>query len=205
VGAEVSLNVAPDTDSITSAINDFITAYNTLITDVNSQFAYNSSTQTAGVLQSDSAVQGLQSQLLSATNFTATAGTISTLQALGITTSSTGTLTLNSTTLAAAISSNSSAVATFFQGTARDGFVSSLNATLTTYTDPTQGAFTVDLRSISSEYSDLTDQTNQLEVYLSSQQTILTAQYNAADIAIQQLPQKLKQINALLNPNSSSS
>jgi flagellar hook-associated protein 2 len=73
------------------------------------------------------------------------------------------------------------------------------------YTDPSEGAFTVDLQSISAENQDLTDQTNQLETYLTAQQTILTTKYNNADIAIQQLPQEIKQIQALLNPNSSSS
>ena len=201
----ITLTLAPDSSSITSAVTTFVSAYNALITDVNSSVSYDASTQTAGVLQSDSAAQGLQSALLASTNYGSGSGTYQTLDSLGITTNSDGTLSLNSTTLASAVQSNNAAVATFFQGSALNGFAASLTSSLDTYTDPTQGAFTVDLQSISSEYSDLTDQTNTLEVYLSSQQTILTAQYNAADIAIQQLPEKLKQINALLNPNSSSS
>ncbi|WP_263372883.1 flagellar filament capping protein FliD [Granulicella aggregans] len=204
-GTPVTVSVAPDTTSITSAITTFVNAYNTLITDTNTSISYDASTQTAGVLQSDSAAQGLQSALLASTNYSASSGTYKSLSSLGIETNSDGTLTLNSTTLASALQSNSGAVATFFQGSAFNGFAASLTSSLNTYTDPTQGAFTVDLQSISAENQDLTNETNTLEVYLSSQQTILTAQYNAADIAIQQLPEKLKQINALLNPNSSSS
>jgi flagellar hook-associated protein 2 len=204
-GSEISLALAPDTTSITSAVGAFVTAYNTLITDVNSQFTYNAATDTAGTLSGDSAVQGLQSSLLSATNFLASSGTLTSLSSLGISTNSDGTLTLNSSTLASAVQTNGAAVATFFQGVAGDGFAASLNATLSTYTDPSQGAFTVDLQSISSEFQDLTDQTNTLELYLATQKTLLTTMYNNADIAIQQLPQKLKQINALLNPNSDSS
>ena len=201
----INLSVTPDTSSITSAVSSFVTAYNTLITDVNAQFAYNSGTQTAGVLQTDSAVQGLQSQLLTSTNYNSGGGTLNTLSSLGITTNSDGTLSLNTATLSSAISSNSSAVSSFFQGASSNGFAASLTSTLNIYTDPTAGAFTVDLKSISNEYSDLTDQTSQLEVYLSSQQTILTARYNAADIAIQQLPQEIKKIQAILNPNQVSS
>ena len=96
-------------------------------------------------------------------------------------------------------------MASFFQGTAQNGFAASLTSSLNTYIDPAQGAFTVDLQSISNENQDLTQETASLEVYLTSQQTILTAKYNAADIAIQQLPEKLKQIQALLNPNQDSS
>ena len=204
-GTEIGLQVGPDTASIGSAINSFVSDYNTLISNVNSQFTYSQTTNVAGTLQEDSAVQGLQSQLLDASNYLASSGTYTTLTSLGITTNADGTLSVNSATLDNAIASNSTAVASFFQGTANNGFAGSLTNTLNTYTDPTEGAFTVDLQSISSENQDLTDQTNTLERYLTSQQTILTAQYNAADIAIQQLPQHIKQIQALLNPNSDSS
>ena len=197
--------LTPDTTAITQAVSSFVSAYNTLISDVNSQFAYNSTTQTAGVLSSDSTINGLQSALLSATNYSASSGVFQSLASLGVSTNQDGTLTLNSTTLANAVGSNSSAVATFFEGTASNGFAASLQNALNTYTDPSEGAFTVDLSSISNENQDLTNQTNTLELYLSAQQTALTTKYNNADIALQQLPQELKQINALLNPNSSSS
>ena len=201
----INLSIGPDTSSINSAVSSFVTAYNALITDVNTQTGYTASTQTAGVLQSDSAITGLQSALLASTNYGSGSGLYQTLDSLGVTTGSDGTLTLDSTKLAAAVQSNSAAVATFFQGSALNGFADSLTKSLNTYTDPTQGAFTVDLQSISNENTDLTNETNTLELYLTSQQTILTAQYNAADIAIQQLPEQIKQIQALLNPNQNSS
>lgn len=205
-GTTVNVTVGSDISSVGSAIESFISAYNTLIADLNSQFAYNSGTGTAGTLQSDSVVQGLQSELLNATNYNSGGSTLSTLGALGITTNSDGTLSLDTTTLENAIETNSSAVASFFQGTSgTGGFASSLNSVLDTYTDSSNGAFTVDLKSIASENAELTDEINTLETYLSSQQTLLTNSYNNADIEIQELPQKLKQIDALLNPNSNSS
>ncbi len=204
-GTEIGLQIAPDTSSITSAVSSFVSSYNTLISDLSSQVTYNTRTKVAGTLQQDSAVQGLQSQLLAAANYLAKSGTYSTLASFGIKTNSDGTLSLNSVTLANAIQTNNAALAEFFQGTFNNGFSASLNTALSTYTDPTEGAFTIDLQGLGNEDQDLSNQTNTLELYLTSQQTILTAQYNAADIAIQQLPQKLKQIQALLNPNSDSS
>jgi flagellar hook-associated protein 2 len=204
-GTTINLSLGPDTTAINTAVSSFVSAYNTLIKDVNTQTGYNASTQTAGVLQSDSAITGLQSALLASTNYGSGSGVFQTLDSLGVTTNSDGTLTLNSTTLANAVQTNSAAVATFFQGSALNGFADALSTSLNTYTDPTQGAFTVDLQSISNENTDLTNETSTLELYLASQQTILTAQYNAADIAIQQLPQQIKQIQALLNPNQSTS
>ena len=204
-GTAISLTLAPDTSSITQAVTTFVSAYNTLISDLNSQVSYNSATSTAGVLQSDSSAQGLQSALLAASNYSSSSGGFASLDSLGVTTNADGTLKLNSSALATAVQANGAGVASFFQGVSQDGFAASLTASLNTYTDPVQGAFTVDLKSISSENQDLSQETSSLEVYLSSQQTILTAKYNAADIAIQQLPEKLKQIQALLNPNQNSS
>jgi len=204
-GSGITLTLAPDASSISSAVSSFVSAYNTLISDVNTQVSYNKSTSTGGVLESDSAAQGLQSALLAATNYGSGSGTYQSLDSLGITTNADGTLSLDSSTLSNAIQTNGAAVTSFFQGSALNGFASSLTSSLNTYTDPTEGAFTVDLQSISNENQDLTDQTNQLEVYLSAQQTILTTKYNNADIAIQQLPQEIKQIQALLNPNQDTS
>ncbi len=199
----VILTVAPDTTSIATAVNAFVSAYNTLIADVNSQFVYNSTTGTTGALSSDSTVRALQSDLLGATNYSSGSGGLNSLASLGISTKSDGTLTVDSSTLSSAISSNLSGVTSFFQGGNANGFIASLETSLSVYTNPSQGAFTVDLTSISSENTDLTSQTSTLELYLSTVQANLTTEYNSADIALSQLPQTLKQINALLNPPSS--
>jgi len=197
-GETVNLSLSADTSSIETAVSNFVTAYNTLIGDINTQFAFSSSTNTAGPLQDDSTIQSLQSSLFASANFTSGTGAYSSLTALGITTNSDGTLSLDTSTLDNAVQANPSAVATFFQGTASNGFAASLTSTLNTYTD---GAFTVDLQSISNENTDLTNQINQLEVYLSGQQTLLTTEYNNADIELQQLPQTIKNTEAILNPN----
>ncbi len=197
----INLTLSPDSNSIVNAVNQFVNDYNTLVTNVNSQFAYNSATNTAGVLQDDSSVQGLQSALLNSTNYNSGASTDNTLTSLGISVNSDGTLSLNAATLSSAVQTNNTAVTNFFQGSALNGFAASLTSALSTYTDPTDGAFSVDLSSISSEYTDLTNQTATLELYLTSQQTILTTQYNNADILLQQLPQEIKQTQAILNPN----
>ncbi|HEY0785030.1 MAG TPA: flagellar filament capping protein FliD [Acidobacteriaceae bacterium] len=201
-GTAVPITLTPNSDSITAAVSDFVSAFNTLIKDVNSQFSYNTATKTAGALAADSSINGLQSQLLTATNYASTSNTLASLTSLGISTNQDGTLTLDTTALANAATANASAVVNFFQGAASNGFAASLQSSLSAYTDPSNGAFTVDLTSISSENKDLTDQTTTLELYLATQQTALTAQYNAANIALTQLPQQIKQLDALLNPNS---
>ena len=200
VGGQVTIAVAPDSSVVSQSIASFVDAYNTAIGDVNAQYTV-SATGQEGPLGGDSTLQMLQSALLTAGGYSGGGTGVSTLADLGITMNNDGTLSLNNTTLNTAIQSNFSGVQAFMQGTSSNGFVSSLNNQLNTLTDPSSGAFTVDLQSISSENKDLQNQINDFQTYLNAQQILLTAQYNAADITLQQLPQLQAQINAELgNP-----
>jgi flagellar hook-associated protein 2 len=205
-GGEVTVTVAPDATQVTQAIATFATAYNTAIGDVNTQYTVSALNQ-EGPLAGDSTVQILQNSLLSAAGYTGGGNGVSTLADLGITMNSDGTLSVNSTTLSNAIQNNFSGVQNFMQGASSNGFASFLNTQLNTLTAGGTGAFTVDLQSISSENSDLQNQINNFQTYLSAQQTRLTAQYNQADITLQEIPEEEAQINGELGypPTSSTS
>jgi flagellar hook-associated protein 2 len=71
-GTQVTLTVGPNTSAISSAINSFINDYNSIITNLNSTFAFSTSSNSSGVLANDSVVRTLQSSLLSAPTYTAT-------------------------------------------------------------------------------------------------------------------------------------
>ena len=205
-GTTVELSLSPDTTDIATEINNFVYAYNALINNVNSQFSYNSSTGTSGTLSGDSVIRNLQSSLLASTNYSnATGSSLSSLAALGISTNQDGTLSVNTSTLSNALSSNFNEVQQFFQGKAQNGFASTLTSALNQYTDPSEGAFTVDLTSLSSENGDLSSQISAFEVYIASEQTRLTHEYSTADIALQELPQQIKQVQTLLGENNASS
>jgi flagellar hook-associated protein 2 len=209
-GTQASLTVAPDTTAASTAINQFVTDFNTLIGDLNTQF-----TDTAGSgegpLAQDPTVQSLQSDLLGALGFTSTTGsgssaTTTSLASLGITVNTDGTLSVNSSTLNGALTNNFSSVQNFFQGTSLNGFANSLNQQLTSFISPADGAFTVDLQSMQTEFtglqSDITNFQNNVITPLKAQ---LQTQFSAAEIALQQLPVELKDVDEELGINNSSS
>jgi flagellar hook-associated protein 2 len=204
-GSEVVLTVGPDSSSAAQAVNAFVSAYNNLVGQVSSQFAYDSTNQTSGPLSSDSTVRLLQSSLLAAPSYSAGSGSITSLAGLGITMNDDGTLSVDSSTLNAAIQNNSGAVQAFFQGSSINGFAANLKSDLSTFSDPSQGAFTVDLQSLNNENNDLQGQVNDYEDYLSTVQTNLTNEYNQANILLLQLPEQQKQIDAMLGNNSNGS
>ena len=208
-GTNVSLTIAPNTAQVSTAINQFVSDYNTAVTAINAQF-----TDTAGsgqgILADDPVVRNLQSDLQNALDYLYTPAsgstTVSSLASLGISVGNDGTLTVDSTTLNSALQNNFSDVQTFFQGTAYNGFANSLDQQLTSFTSPADGAFTVDLQSMSTEYSGLqTDVTNFQNNYIAPLKTQLNAEYSQAEILLQQLPTEMQQINTELGLNTKSS
>jgi flagellar hook-associated protein 2 len=203
---DVTLSAAPNSSSISSAINQFVSDYNTVVNSVNSEFTYTSSSTSAPPLEGDSTLEMLQSFLLGAGSYSASGnGSISTLGSLGISMNNDGTLSVDSTTLDNAVQNNFSEVQQFFQGTSLNGFSSALNTQLQSLTDSSDGAFTVELSSLQSNYTGLQDNVNNFEEnYIASLQTRLTSEYDAAEIALQSLSTTKQEINAELGNNSSS-
>jgi flagellar hook-associated protein 2 len=204
----VDLTVASDATQVSTAINQFVTDYNTAIGLVNAQFTIGSA-GTEGVLGSDSTVSNLQSTMEQALNYTATPATgttttVSTLNDLGITQNTDGTLSVDTTTLNNALTNNPGDVQNFFEGPALNGFANSMTNALTAYTEPSTGAFSVDLTGISSSSADITSQINSFETnYIANQQTVLTAEYSSAEVALQQLPAEMANIQAELGNSGS--
>jgi flagellar hook-associated protein 2 len=207
-GSEVSLVVAPNTAQASAAINQFVSDYNTLIGQVNTQFTDTGSGE--GVLASDPTVRSLQSDLLQTLGYTyaPTTGTttVSSLSSLGISVNNDGTLTVNNTTLDSALQNNFSDVQNFFQGTSLNGFANSVDQQLTSFISPADGAFTLDLQSLNSQNSALQDDINNFQTnIIAPLQTQLQAEFSQAEIALQQLPNQIKDVDAELGINTSSS
>lgn len=201
----VSVQVGADASAATTAIQSFVSAYNTVIQDANHQFAVTTGTDAAGnatvtaqPLQADSGLMQVQNELLDAANYTMSGNSgITSLASLGITMNSDGTLAVNNATLQNALSSNFAAVQNFFQG-ATGTFGANLGTVLGQLTDPGTGPLTVELNNIGTQQSDLTSQINQINAQLAVQQQLLTEQYSQLNATLQTLPLLLQQINGQL-------
>jgi flagellar hook-associated protein 2 len=208
--AQVTLSLQPNTSAVSNAINQFVSDYNTVIGDLNTEFSYTSGSG-QGVLAQDPTVQTLQSDLLGALDYTATSGsgssaTVTSLASLGISVGTDGTLTVDSTALASALQNNFSQVQNFFQGSALNGFANTLDQQLTSFISPADGAFTVDLQSMSSENTTLQDDVTNFQAnVITPLKAQLQSEFSAAEIALQQLPNEIRDVDAELGINTSSS
>ncbi|MCE9549421.1 MAG: flagellar filament capping protein FliD [Betaproteobacteria bacterium] len=131
-----SLSIARDTSTVSNSISGFVKAYNELSTALTTISAYNPATKTGALLQGDSTVRTLQSQLRVAlsTAITGTSGALTTLSQVGVSFQKDGSLALDSAKLNSAISNNFNDIAGLFAavGKGTDSLVSFNSASSTT-------------------------------------------------------------------------
>jgi flagellar hook-associated protein 2 len=201
---QVQVAVSPDTTKVTQAISDFVTAYNTIIQDLSSQFTFNTSTNSSGPLSGDAGARLVQTELLTAATFTTTGNSFNSLAQLGVTMNDDGTLSVDNAKLSNAVNSDFAGVQNFFHPATGTGFAAALKAQLDPMTDPTQGAFSIELKGMSDGVKSFQDQIDNYELYIANEQTLLTQQYTQVDLALRQLPMLQQQINSELNFNGNS-
>ena len=195
----VTLTTGPDVTQQEDAIKSFVSAYNTVIGDLNTQFQVSSSTNQPGPLQADSTLALAQSQLLQSISSTMTGnGSINSLADLGITMNNDGTLSVDSSTLAGALQSDPNAVQSFFQATQTGGFGNNLYNQVNSIADPVDGSIAQDVNGLQQSQSDITQQISDFQNQLTTQQQQLTQEYDQVDVTLQELPLLLQQVNQQL-------
>ena len=188
-GVTTSLTVAPDPTGPTSAINSFVTAYNSLVGIVNNLTSYDAATSTAGPLLGDSLLGTFTSQVQGiiggGTPGASGSSALTSLAQIGLTVNTDGTLAVNSATLNSALQTNPSAVSNLFTNTS-SGVAVQLDNVLTKFTasgglvDQTTTSLQSTLTSISTQQTALNDQLTQL-------QSQLYAEYTAMETVVSQL------------------
>jgi flagellar hook-associated protein 2 len=196
---QVDLAIAPDVTQAEAAINSFVSAYNTVVTGLNSQFAVDPTTGQQGPLGTDSSATLVQNEVLAAAAYApGGSSTITNLTSLGLNFNDDGTITVDQGALANALQSNYTAVQGFLQS-GSSAFATSFLTTLQNLNDPTQGAIAVDLNGISSTQQSLTQQINDFQAQLAVTQQTLTAYYSQIDTTLQELPLLQAQVASQLS------
>jgi flagellar hook-associated protein 2 len=198
-GVPVSVTTGPDVTQQESAVNSFVSAYNTVIGDINTQSTIGSNGQ-PGPLGSDSTLALTQGELLSAVAFSTTGnGNVNNISDLGISVNNDGTLAVNSGTLATALQSNPAAIQSFFQATTTGSFGANLTTALNNVANPITGAVATDITGLSQSQTSITQQISDFQAQIATQTQQLTQEYVQVDTTLQELPELLDQINQQLS------
>jgi flagellar hook-associated protein 2 len=187
----VDVQVSADTNSMKSAINDFISAFNSLNSYIQDQTKYDATSKTGGPLEGDPSILGFQNQLRGVINLDSSASTMyARLSDIGITVQADGSLAADSTKLTAALQNPKQLQALFAtQGTdnASSGFAVRFSNLVTQALDPIDGQLTTRYTGLQGELQRNSDDQTNMQTHLDAEQARLTAQYQALDTTMSQM------------------
>jgi flagellar hook-associated protein 2 len=191
----VQVQITNDATDIGTAMSSFVTAYNAVVKDINTQEGKDSSGNPEPLFGNPT-INQLQSALSGSLFTGAASGTISNITQLGLTVNDDGTLTLDGNTFNSVLNSNFSDVTGFLQNTG--SFGQSMTSTLNNLgTQAPNGAIFLAQQQNSTQEAALNlDITNE-NATLATQKATLTTELNTANEILQSIPSQLNEINEI--------
>jgi flagellar hook-associated protein 2 len=208
-----TLTIAKDTSKAESAINSWVTAYNSLQDTFASLTKYTSvdvgsDTQDTsnGALLGDSTLRTIQSQLKSMLSSSTGSSTYRTLAQIGITSDpSTGELSVDSTKLESALKTNSSDIKDMFVGDGKTtGITTAMGSNLTSWLSTT-GIIQAATDGVSKTLNNLTQQYNDASTRIDNLMARYKAQFTQLDVMMSSLNSTSSYLTQQFDSSSSSS
>ncbi len=195
-----TLTISPDTSSAQSAIDNFVTAVNGVLSSIQTLTGYDPSTQTAGPLNGNATLEAFQNQLQNILGkFTSGNGGVNSLTDLGITAGTDGTYSTDDTKLGNALSASLASIGNLLGGT--NGIATQIDNLVDGYTKPGGLLDTIN-QGLQTGLSNVSTQQTALAAQLAAYSARLTAEYNAMDTAVALLKQTQTYLNAEFNPTA---
>jgi flagellar hook-associated protein 2 len=194
---QIQVEITNGNTDIGTAINKFVSAYNTVINDISGQEKSNS-IGNAAPLSGSPTLALIQSQLTGALFSGSASGTIKNFTQLGIGLNKDGTLTLNADTLSSALNSNFADVTGFLQNSGSFGQTLAASLNNLGAQAPNGAVFLAQQQNTAQESALKTSISNE-DAVLSAQKTQLTNELNTANQILQSIPSQLNQVAELYN------
>jgi flagellar hook-associated protein 2 len=199
----ITISVGNSTASAQTALQQFATAYNAVVSQLAAQHGQN-----AGALSGDSILEIAQQALASIADYSNFSGSITNLSGLGLDLDTSGNLTFNAAEFDQSAANNFAGLSQFL-GSATSGFLGVATSALNNLEDPTVGAVKAEEASISQDLSTLNTNIANEESSINQFQQNLVSQLSQSDATIATLQsqvtffQGLFQIeNNISNPNN---
>ena len=194
-GSPVQVEVTNDNTDISTAVNSFVTAYNAVITDINTQEG-NDSSGNPEPLYGNPTLAMIQSQLAGSLFEGTASGSISNITQLGISMNNDGTLALNADTLNSVLNSNFSDVTGFLQNSGSFGQLMATTLNNLGTQAPNGAVYLAQQQNSAQEKALNTDISNE-DAVLATQKTQLTDELNTANEILQSIPSQLNEVNEM--------
>ncbi len=194
-GSEIQVEITNDNTDIATAMNSFVTAYNAVIKDINTQEG-NDSSGNPEPLYGNPTLAMIQSQITGSLFAGAASGSVGNITQLGISMNNDGTLSLNADAFNSALTSNFSDVVGFLQNSG--SFGQTMATTLNNLgTQAPNGAVYLAQQQNSAQEKALNTDISNEDAVLAAQKTQLTDELNTANEILQSIPSQLNEVNEM--------
>jgi flagellar hook-associated protein 2 len=191
----VQVQITHDNSSIEQSMSAFVTAYNTVVSDIKTQEGKDSSGNPEP-LYGDPTVALIQSQLTQGLLSGVASGSIKSLQQLGISVDQYGKLSLDAGVLDSALNTNFSDIEGFLQNA--DSFGQTFTKVLNGLSSrSTKGVLYLALQQNTAQEAALNESISDQEARIADDKVRLTSQLNLANQILQSIPDQVNQINQL--------
>ncbi len=192
-GTPVQVQITNNNSAVATAVNDFVTAYNTVVGDINTQEGKDANGNPQPLF-GNATLSLIQNQLSTALLGGSASGTVSSVTQLGISTNNDGTLTLDSNALLTELNNHYSDVTGFLQNANSFGlnFSSVLNGL---GTQAPSGDVYLSQQQNAAEEATLNQSITNEDAMIATEKTSLTAELNTANQILQSIPSQVNQIN----------
>jgi flagellar hook-associated protein 2 len=187
----VTLSLATNPGQLSSALQNFVSDYNTLVTQVQGQEG-----QTGGALQGNLIINQISDAMQDLASYwnPSSTSTIHSLSDLGVTFNDTGQMSFSSNTFNA-LSDAQISDAFQFLGSSNSGFAALAN-NFTQLTDPVTGVIETQISGYQDEITSLSNQIATAQAYVTQVQQTATQQMEAADAVVAELQQQQTDLDA---------
>jgi len=175
----VDLSVSNTGANISTALQQFTTDFNTLVDQMATDTAWNTTTNTGGILLGDATVEEVQDTLYQAINssLATSSGPYKSLADMGITVSDDqGHISFDADTFNAAYATNPQAVQSLFTQTTT-GLGNVISGAIKDLIDPVDGLVTIQSKTLTNEATDYQSQLTQLDALVAQKRTQLENQF----------------------------
>lgn len=188
-----TVTVDQDTAGITKGMQDFITAYNSVVSTIRVQTMYDEASKTAGPLQGNATARGLLAQMRGLIGSSTSASNVfSRLSDVGIDINKDGTLSMKSTKFNDAMSKNMTDLKKFFGNSSdTDSTLNGVGTRVKNLTkqilDATSGAIANSTNGLNSTITRNKNKIEDINEHAAKVETRLRAQYTALDTSMAKL------------------
>lgn len=196
-----TVSVGASSDTLKTSVQSFVSAYNALMTAINTQTKVSSSgdasTTTGAALTGDASMRALVTSVRNELVRSSGSGSMTMLSQMGINTvQTTGLLELDSAKWDKAVAKNPADIAKVFTGD--NGLIKRMTKATDAYAGTT-GILASRTTSLNAKLTDLTDQQEALDRRIETLTTTLSAKYNAMDTLVAKLNATSSSVMTTLN------